>query len=114
MNEFYGLTIKEMQDQSWQGAEEKGFHIDQLNDRNGTLIRLCLIHSEVSEAVQEVKRHGLTEESKARLVDELSDVLIRCGDMAGCLGLDLEKAVRDKIAFNKTRPHRYGTPEVKK
>ncbi len=39
---------------------------------------------------------------------ELADILIRCFDLAGYLGIDLDEAVRVKMAHNATRPHRHG------
>lgn len=39
---------------------------------------------------------------------ELADVLIRIGDMAYLYGIDLEKAVEEKMAYNKTRSFRHG------
>lgn len=42
------------------------------------------------------------------LPTELADVLIRIGDFCGKHGIDLESAVRAKLAYNKSRPHRHG------
>lgn len=39
---------------------------------------------------------------------EIADVLIRIGDLCGRYDVPIEKAVRLKLAFNKTRPHRHG------
>jgi NTP pyrophosphatase (non-canonical NTP hydrolase) len=39
---------------------------------------------------------------------EFADVLIRIGDFCGGFGIDLERAVREKLAYNRTRPHRHG------
>lgn len=39
---------------------------------------------------------------------ELADLLIRTCTIAGKYGIDLEQAVREKMAYNKTRPHRHG------
>ena len=43
---------------------------------------------------------------------ELADILIRVGDLAGFLGIDLDEAVRLKMAYNRTRPHRHGGKAV--
>lgn len=105
------MTIAEMQIDAWQTAEDKGFHDGRSGGRDDTLLRLCLIHTEVSEAAQEVKRHGTGGRAVLdRVASELADVLIRVGDLAGCLDLDLESAVRAKMAQNRNRPERYGTP----
>lgn len=109
------MTLAELQQQSWQVAEDKGFHSERTNSRDDTLIRLCLIHTEVAEATQEVKRHwggDKHEEAKERLGEELADTLIRIGDLAGCCGIDLESHVAEKMAANRNRPFRYGTPDT--
>ncbi len=108
------MHIYELVSQAWQCAQDKGFHDMEPNDRSGILVRLCLIHSEVSEAVQEVKRTWTDPPSLAtrdRLAEELADVLIRVGDLCGVLLIDLDDAVQKKLAYNRTRNTRYGTPE---
>lgn len=67
--------------------------------------KLCLIHSEVSEAM-EGHRKGLPDDKlphRPMIEVELADALIRIGDLAGALGLDLGGAVAEKMAFNRTR-----------
>jgi NTP pyrophosphatase (non-canonical NTP hydrolase) len=39
---------------------------------------------------------------------ELADAVIRCFDMAYVFGIDLESAIKEKHAFNKTRPYLHG------
>ena len=39
---------------------------------------------------------------------ELADIIIRCCDMAGEWGIDLEEAIYAKLRFNATRPHKHG------
>ena len=73
-------------------------------DRNkGEL--LCLIHSEVSEAM-EGERKGLMDDKlpHRRMAEvELVDALIRIFDYAGGFGYDLQGAFEEKMAFNATR-----------
>lgn len=76
---------------------------------------LCLVHSEVSEALEELRAgHAPDEEyigagGKIEGVGaELADVLIRVADLAGAYGIDLAGAVVRKMSFNATRPHRHG------
>lgn len=40
--------------------------------------------------------------------EELADVIIRAVDDAALLGVDLERAIRLKLDFNRTRPYRHG------
>ena len=68
--------------------------------------KLCLIHSEVSEAM-EGHRKGLPDDKLAHrpmIEVELADAVIRIADLAGALGLDLGGAIAEKMAFNAVRP----------
>ncbi len=67
---------------------------------------LCLVHSEVSEAM-EGHRKGRADDKlphRPMIEVELADVLIRIFDLAGAMGLDLGGAVVEKAMFNRTRP----------
>lgn len=68
--------------------------------------KLCLIHSEVSEAM-EGHRKGLMDDKlphRPMIEVELADAVIRIADLAGALGLDLGGAIAEKMAFNRVRP----------
>jgi NTP pyrophosphatase (non-canonical NTP hydrolase) len=88
-------------------AIEKGWWDEPRND--GEL--LALIHSEVSE-ILEALRHGnprdqhCPEFSSAEI--ELSDVVIRCLDMAQARGWKVAEAIVAKHAFNRSREYRHG------
>ncbi|OQB09995.1 MAG: hypothetical protein BWY21_00559 [Parcubacteria group bacterium ADurb.Bin216] len=68
---------------------------------------LCLIHSEVSEALEGYRNH-IPPGDKGSLNEELADVVIRIWDMCAHLGIDIAHEVNKKHEFNKTRPHRHG------
>ena len=68
--------------------------------------KLCLIHSEISEAM-EGHRKGLMDDKlphRPMIEVELADAVIRIADLAGALGLDLGGAIAEKMAFNANRP----------
>ena len=75
---------------------------------------LALIHSEVSEALEsyrigEVDTMWYEGSGKPEgFVIELADTVIRIADLCGEFGLDLESALTEKMAYNKTRTHRHG------
>lgn len=66
---------------------------------------LCLIHSEISEAM-EGYRKGLMDDKlpyRKMIEVELADAMVRIGDLATYLGLDLGGAVVEKMAYNRDR-----------
>lgn len=106
------MTIDEMIASAFDTAENMGWHT-----QRGIPEALCLVHSEVSEAL-EVYREP---ESDVQLIDhnpdtgkpegfpiELADILIRVADLAGTLHIDLQEAVRMKLEYNTTRTWRHG------
>lgn len=66
---------------------------------------LCLIHSEISEAMEGYRKNLMDDKLPHRtmLEVELADAVIRIMDMCGGLGLDLEGAILEKLEFNKNR-----------
>lgn len=67
--------------------------------------KLCLIHSEISEAM-EADRKGLMDEKlphrDGREV-ELADAAIRIFDLAGAYGFNLGDAIAEKMEYNGKR-----------
>lgn len=70
------------------------------------LAKLALVHSEVSEAVEGVRKDLMDDKLPHRkMVEvELTDAMIRIWDLAGHEGYDLAGAIREKLEFNKIRP----------
>lgn len=66
---------------------------------------LCLVHSEVSEAMEGVRKNLRDDKLPHRWMFEveLADIVIRCFDLAGGCGLDLAGAIAEKLAFNAQR-----------
>ena len=64
---------------------------------------LCLIHSEVSEALEAYRK-----DDHENFREELADILIRVLDLACSENIDIELEVEKKHNFNKTRPFRHG------
>jgi len=84
---------------------------------------LCLIHSEVSEALEDFRRgHAVTETWGGETEDtegytafkpcgipsELADVVIRTMDLCEFYGIDLCSEIERKHKYNKTREYRHG------
>ena len=68
--------------------------------------KLCLIHSEVSEAMEGSRKNLMDDKLPHRkmLEVELADAVIRILDLCGALNLDLDGAIAEKRKYNKTRP----------
>lgn len=66
---------------------------------------LCLVHSEISEACEGVRKNLMDDKLPHRTMVEveLADAMIRMFDIAGAFNLDLGGAIREKLEFNKVR-----------
>lgn len=117
--------INELSQEIHKNNVKKGFYDDEKNIGE----MLCLIHSEVSEAL-EADRKGVytskdivivngrvTEKNfkenflegvKDTFEDELADVMIRVMDLAAYKGIDLEQHIKAKVRYNTLRPHKHG------
>lgn len=101
--------LNELGKSAYDNAVEHGFY----DTPPSVPERLCLIHSELSEALEDF-RDGkmdleITDTGKpVGFPSELADALIRIVDFAHYKGIDLDEAVRVKMAYNATRPYKHG------
>jgi len=81
---------------------------------------LALIHSEVSEVLEDW-RHGKSfdiiqwevgphsgKPKPAGIPIEFADIIIRVLDLCAYYNIDIETAIKEKIAYNRERPYRHG------
>lgn len=66
---------------------------------------LCLVHSEISEAMEGHRKNLMDDKLPHRKMFEveLADALIRIFDIAGAFELDLDGAIQEKILYNQNR-----------
>lgn len=67
--------------------------------------KITLIHSEISEVMEGQRCNKMDDHISHRpaVEVEIADAIIRMLDMAGALGLDVEGAIVDKMAYNAKR-----------
>lgn len=112
-------SIKELQAMVHELAVNKGWYDNLQSPYQPHTIAawLCNIHGEVSEALECVRGGeldlvvGVTGKPTG-FPSELADVVIRCLDTAGAMGIDLGEVIEQKHAYNQTRPYRHGNKRL--
>lgn len=93
-------------------AREKGFW-DSNTEENRILFylkQLAMVHSEVSETLEAIRK----EKGDDVVVEELADIIIRVLDLYAGMATDgytkasLQKSLQAKVAKNTTRPRMHG------
>lgn len=130
------MEIKKLIEEAHKNAKEKGWHDEERSF--GELIALC--HSELSEALEEYRAGNETSkilyECKSKKDEncfdypwkiqcdschfgkpvgipiELADVVIRIADLCGHYYIDLDKAIKIKMEYNKTRSYKHGNKVI--
>lgn len=123
------MNIEELQQRAYDHAHSKGFWNDYEESITDTWQsepaieaiksafigqKLALIHSEVSEALEEVREghydstHKFGDKPEG-LPSELADIVIRVADLCGALCIDLESTIIEKLNYNsRSRGHKHG------
>jgi len=101
------LTVARLQEKIHRTAVEHGWW-----DRDRSIGEaLMLAVTELAEAMEAYRDGNPTSEKIAAfstMEEELADTIIRILDLAGRSGFDIEGALREKMAYNETRPYRHG------
>jgi len=108
------MTIQEMQIRAWKRSEANGFHAD--SEQLNIPTKLMLVVSELSEALEEYRNstpYSYKIDGKPEGIGpELADVLIRVGDIAQILDINLEREVLNKMDYNDTRSYKHGGKRI--
>lgn len=118
INEYFNLN--QFSKFCYNESKANGFHSEESG--NPDLSKYLMnLHTEISELWEAYRNNNLnnTCDKAEKMVtigiapltcfeEELADIIIRAGDTAAAFGIDLEKAVLNKILFNRTRSYRNG------
>lgn len=117
------MNLNDWRDLVHSNATEKGWW-SKVNDT--IPMKLLLVNSEVAEATEELRKarpcpYGAADADYDDLRAirvwegkpdgfpvEIADTIIRCLDLCGRLGIDIETVVRQKHDYNTTRAQRHG------
>lgn len=111
------MDLKELITEAYSNSVNHGFHDGEENQPPELIagMKLALIHSEVSEALECVRSIDSMDTSymlgkPEGYLSELADVVIRVGDEVGRLDKVEEfiMVLRQKMAYNRSRPYKHG------
>lgn len=115
-----GMSLRALQDAAHQNAYDKGWWAPaedstaEAGYRERSLPeQIALMHSELSEALEEVRKPDarpfyLVDNKPEGWAVELADCVIRIMDTCGYYGQDLQALVELKMKYNETRSQRHG------
>lgn len=88
------MNIRETQKRVYQNKLNKGFNVTNIDKE------FCLLYGEVSEAYEAYRK------KKEDLNYELADIAIYLLGLSEIMGIDLEKAIEEKMNINENRVYK--------
>lgn len=101
------MTLNTLANAAHKMAKSKGFWDGYrgFDDYPYEAMKVALISAEVSEALEALRSN---DGSRGNFGEELADIVIRVGDLAGATGVDLDAEVAAKFKANSARSHKHG------
>lgn len=123
-------NLNQISNQVYEANKQKGFDVKQENIGQ----TLCLIHSEISEALEAIRKDRHANLSRMNFIlgdeavrseevhfkskfqlyikdtfeDEIADTFIRLMDLVGALNIDIDKHIELKLRYNSMREFKHG------
>jgi NTP pyrophosphatase (non-canonical NTP hydrolase) len=101
----------------YRNAVDKGFW--DKSDRNSQIPeRIALMHSELSEALEEYRNHHAPTEVYFKdgkpegIPVEIADLIIRALDFCAGYGIDIDEVIDAKMKYNAGRPFMHGGKRI--
>lgn len=105
INELSSICFEASRKAGWHTDIESGKEYTKEQQEERFPLKLVLVHSELSEALEGVRKNLMDDHLPHRKMGEveLADAVIRIMDLAGSMGYDIGGAIVEKLEYNKKR-----------